>query len=378
LPGKKVVAYWVSDYEYDYDSQVYTINIPEKIRPFLIALKNSNNTSIPLYIYDVITSSYLCRLYEILYSFRNMRGGRVRYHDWTELRDQLGCDYEWKHFNNRILKKGQEVFTKSTSMSFTYNLTKKAKSKEVEGIEFIITINKPESIEEASNKPALFPELSPKEQQTTEDIKHTLLGWDIPMDTIERLLHNPFEFIESKEKRQEAEKKYQRLGYIWSKMEYVLRTENIKKSKASLFMAAIQYNYEQAASKQTPAAESGKKTFEAQRQQDFADIENERTTVRKQHHAVVVSVAENILSENAEFRKQVFDFARKQHANTYDISLPDEQLYNHSNPVFRTTVVHQAKKENPRLFKKVDDLLQEKLQELERREHLVRNRKYEE
>ncbi len=377
LPGKKVVAYWVSDYEYDYDSQVYTINIPEKIRPFLIALKNSNNTSIPLYIYDVITSSYLCRLYEILYSFRNMRGGRVRYNDWTELRDQLGCDYEWKHFNSRILKKGQEVFTKATSMSFSYNLVKKAKSKEVEGIEFIITINKPDALTESkdTNKPSLFPELSPKELQTAEDIKHTLLGWDIPMDIIERLLHNPFEFMENKEKRSEAEKKYQRLGYIWNKMEYVIRTDNIKKSKASLFMAAIQNNYESAAAKQA-LTDAGKKAFEAQRQQDFADIENERTTVRKQHHAVVVSVAENILSENSEFRKQVFEIARKQHATTYDMSLTDDLLYNHSNPVFRTTVVHHAKKENPKLFKKVDDLLQEKLAEMERRESLVRTRKF--
>lgn len=374
LPGKKVVAYWVSDYEYDYDSQIYTINIPEKIRPFLIALKNSNNTSIPLYVYDAITSSYLCRLYEILYSFRNMRGGRVCYNDWTELRDQIGCDYEWKHFNSRVLKKGQEVFQEATSMTFAYTPIKKAKSKEVQGLEFIITINKPDNLSGQTTLPALTAaDASPKELQTIEDIKHTLLGWDIPMETIERLLHDPFSFMENTEKRAEAQAKYQPLAYIWNKMEYVLRTENIKKSKASLFIAAVQHNYEPPTTKQT-TRDAAKKAFEAQRQQDFADIENERTNVRKQHHAVVVSIAENILSDNMEYRREIFDLARRQHAKSYDMGLSNELLYNHSNPVFRATVVHHAKKKNPALFKKVDDLLQEKLDELERRENIVRHR----
>ncbi len=375
LPGKKVVAYWVSDYEYDYETQEYTINIPEKIRPFLIALKNSNNTSIPLYVYDVINSSYLCRLYEILYSYRNMRGGRVKYHNWTELRDQIGCDYEWKHFNSRILKKGREVFPKVTSMSFTYSTIKKPKSKEVQGIDFVITINKPDAKVEGTNKPSLFPEPTPQEVQMVEDIKHTLLGWDIPMETIEKLLHNPFEFIDEKRKREEAREKYSRLEYIWGKMEYVINTENIKKSKASLFMASIQNNYESIAA-QNAITGAKKKAFEEKRQQDMADLENERTAVRKQHYAVVVSVVENILSEDTEYRQKIFELARKQYDSNYDMSLANEQLYRHSNPLFRTMVIHHTKKDHPKLFKKVDDILQQRLSELEQREAAVRNRKF--
>lgn len=377
VTGKKVVAYWVSDYEYDYETQEYTINIPEKIRPFLIALKNSNNTSIPLYVYDVINSSYLCRLYEILYSFRNMRGGRVKYYDWKELRDQIGCDYEWKHFNSRILKKGKETFPQTTSMSFEYKTTKKPKSKEIKGLEFVITINKPKATPAPTNKPSLFPEPTPQEVQMVEDIKHTLLGWDIQMDLIERLLHDPFVFIQDEAKREAAVKKYQRLNYIWHKMEYVLQTETIKKSKASLFMAAIKHNYESSAVKKAEAS-AKKKAFAEKRQQDMADIENERTAVRKQHHAVVVSVVENILSEDAAYRKKLFKMARRQHEGSYDMAQSDEQLYGHEKPFFRSTVIHQTKKDRPELFEKVDEILQSRLAELERRETEVRRRFFEE
>ena len=377
VTGKKVVAYWVSDYEYDYETQEYTINIPEKIRPFLIALKNSNNTSIPLYVYDAINSSYLCRLYEILYSYRNMRGGRVKYHQWTELRDQIGCDYEWKHFNSRILKKGMETFPKVTSMSFKYTPLKKAGSKEIVGVDFIITINKPVTKLEPTNKPTLFPEPTSQEVQMAEDIKHTLLGWDIPMDTIERLLHNPFEFIDEEQKRLETEQKYQRLEYIWNKMEYVLNTVNIKKSKASLFIAAIKHNYESNAAKEAVKG-AKKKAFEEQRQTDMADIENERTAVRKQHYAVMVSVVENILSEDTTYREKIFQLARKHHESSYEKTLSNEQLYSHSKPLFRTTVIHNTKKDHPKMFKKVDEILQQRLSELEQREAVVRNRKFEE
>jgi len=345
----------------------YVRTTPE-ITPFLVALHKGQFTTIPLQIYSQFKSKYLTRLYEQLYSNRSMRGGVKKYRLWTDLAQLCGWSgKKYSHFKNRVLVEGQQKFPSFTPLSFKFEEIKKQGSKAVEGLVFTITTQKPAT----ETNPPLFPQMSMRQLETIEEIRSQLVSWSVNHLTIEKLIEDPFQYIDDETIKAKVGQHYTKLNYLWEKMEYVVRAKSVK-DEAKYLMMAIKNNYKDKA--QTKAKEETKKKKSDEGQQaELASIENSIRIVRNEATIRRGDMAASVLEENPKLMEVLFTTAARKYR--YEESLDDLKNQFHKKGIFRYHIIQQITERFPKLFEVIDTKEKEQLQALEQQKRVVKQRK---
>lgn len=356
---KKTVIYWIASHSVDYETGKFQFEISKKMKPLLFALKG-NFSSIPLHIYNKFRSPYPSRMYEILYSYRHMRGNMVTYDDWETLQDQLGGSHaEYSNFKSRILNKTQQNLKKHTDLRFEYRELKKKGSRKVKGLELKVFYNKPlkeaATEEKQDSKLTLFSIIDTPydtDQELIAAIEKTLLGWGISQAITQRCIEDPFSFIENELIRTKVINQFRdnKLDYVWDKMEYTVQSEAVK-DEAPYFLAALKNNY-QSKKRKLQKKQLQKSREKEQREQLKIKLEKEKADLTQKYYDLFYSLMESVFKED----KAYFDFAIKEvkklpiSGYKIDKSLED----NLKGRVFRSNLLSFVKADQVDIFKTVE------------------------
>ncbi|MCB0516817.1 MAG: RepB family plasmid replication initiator protein [Bacteroidetes bacterium] len=347
--------YWTQSCVRDKKTGRFKVRMTEDIIPLIAALKGGNFTTVPLALYSQFKSKYLCRLYEILYSFRSMRGGEVVYKKWEELAAQTGWEgARYSHFKNRVLLEGERIFKERTPLICEITEIKKRGSRSVEGLQIKITTQNPHKPSDIS----LFPELSEDYDQAIKEIRYQLTAWLVSEIMIEKLLQNPFQFIEDEEVRAETQKKYRnKIDYLWEKMQYVAQAKSVK-DEAKYLMTAIKKNY---TSKQQlkEKLSAAKKAFHEQQAADLAALEQQVAAIKNRITLLRIEVGKELLHRNPEIKKEVFAEAAKKYAKDKNEQTLDEYFGNTN--FFTFDVLGQLQNKLPDKFEAINNAENEQL-----------------
>ncbi len=356
---EQMTIYWIGSHGYVPEKKSYWFKLTEDIEPFLLHLKG-NFSTFPLFIYQRLRrSSHLMRLFEVLYSYRNMRGGAVVYDHWEDLRDQIGAPYkQYGHFKDRVLKKALKELPEKTPIRFEYEEIKKTGSRKIEGLAFRVYIHKPFQMPETQQgqQAKLFDELgflTDAEQQLLEDILNSLRRWGIDESIIWQIVENPFTFIETVEVRQVVQTEYSRFEYIWNKIQYTLSVPNIAKSAAAYFMSALKNNYQsEALSKSLKNAKASVKRKKLE--QALNQIEDERASLNQKYSDLTHQVMEGIFESIPELKQNIFAQVKRNAPNWFNDNLSAEEQFD-KRQMFYAQVVQAIKKQHPDSFELIEN-----------------------
>jgi len=361
--------YWTQSCVRDKHTGKYRVRLTEDITPLVAALKGGNFTSIPLTIYSEFKSKYLSRLYEVMYSYRSMRGGVVKFNSWLELAQQVGWTGKvYGHFKNRVLKEAEQVFPKKTILSIEIEEIKRPGSRAVEGLRFTITTRNPTKKSEHS----LFPELSDNYEQAAKEVRHQLIAWSVDELVIEKLISDPFQYIKDEKEREKLRGAYTTpIDYLWEKMDYVGHANDVKQEAAYL-IKAIQHNY--TSKKQKKAKKTNeRKEFEKQKAADITDIEVQISNVRNQSILMRAEIISQMFEEDANLMESTLTIVA-QNNNRKETSIEElNQLFS-KRGFFRIQVLTHMQSAYPGPFKKIDITQQERLKELQEKLQKVKQR----
>lgn len=378
---EKFSTVWVHTHGMDLNTREYWFELTPRIRILLMALKKGFST-IPLYVYDRLKSAYLMRLLEVLYSYRNMRGGKIKYEKWQELRDQIGASHKnYGHFKNRILIPAFDTLPQKTPLRFEFEEIKAMKSRRVVGLIFTIYMHKPFETpkkEKITNVLTLFETEDKKptddQQQLAKDIEETLQGWGIPITKINEILDNPFTLIANEKAREGAKRNYKnRLDYIWSKIQYTINVQNIRTSEAAYFLSAIIQNYETKVEKKQLKNEVIKKIAE-QRQYELQQLEADRNTITDKYYELEKEIVQGVFKEHPNLKKELIQKAKERALSGYNIKKTDEENYN-AKTLFYCRVVGLLKNRFPKKFEPIEIEKEDKLKIFAQKEMEIKTRK---
>ncbi len=364
-------VYWTSSCVRDKRTGEYIVDLTPTISPFLVALKGLAHTSVPLALYSHLKSKYHARLYEILYSYRSMRGGVIKYEDWKELASQTGWEGEkYSHFKNRVLLTAQQVFPTTTTLSFGFSEIKKTGSRAVAGIEFKVNVVNP--VRENSPN-MLIPELSDDYNQAMQEIRYQLSAWSVSQAIIEKLIADPFQFIKDEKLLKKVREKYtHKINYLWEKMEYVAQAKEVK-DEAKYLMKAIQFNYVSKVQKAKKES-ADKKAFYNERDAKLAAIEREIAEIRGTAYQMTLDIVGRILDDNPELMEELFmQTARKQKRNKDSIGTLKMLFQSDRGMSFRASVINEVTKRHPEKFKQIKKSERETLEELNKKKIAVQS-----
>lgn len=362
---QKAVIYWIASHGVDKETGIYWFEIPKSMQPLLFAMKGSFS-SIPLHIYDQFRSPYPARMYEILYSYRNMKGRTIKYADWTKLQDQLGGDHkEYSNFKHRILLKCYEKLKERTDLRFEYEEIKKQGTRKVEGLILTVFYNKkPKNPETEEETITLFSMADATYDQDTENIRaieKTLLGWGISPEIIQDCIFDPFLFIKDSNKKEKALKDFKsnKIDYIWDKLEYTANAENVK-DEASFFLSAIKNNY--LSNKKNATNKKIKINKEkAELKQKKIELEEQIADLSKRYYSLFFSIMEELFKDE-EYLDSTVKKVRLLSHNGYKSELSLKE--NLKRDMFRYRVLGQVKKDNPTQFEPLEKEFNAKMDDL--------------
>jgi len=353
---KKAVIYWVGAHGIDMDTDTFWFEIPKSIHPFLFALKG-NFSSIPLHVYDLFRSPYPARMYEILFSYRNMKGREVIYPDWKSLQNQLGGKHDtYSNFKSSILKQCQKQLEERTDLRFEYEEIKKAKTRGVKGLKIFVFYNKKQN--ELVNKKdeyTLFSiaDHSNKYSENIKTIEKTLTGWGISPHTVQECIYDPFLFIKDEHLREHALNQYKesKIDYIWDKMEYTLNLETVK-DEASFFLSAIRNNYKNKKQKAEKAAKI-KNQRRNQSQQRKMELEQELNNFSDRYYDVIFKIMDGLLKNIKGYANKVLNKVKESPHNGFNIKYTLEENLEKT-IMFRFSVLAQVKLDYPEHFQQLE------------------------
>lgn len=354
--NKKAVIYWVGAHGNDMDTDTFWFEIPKSIHPFLFALKG-NFSSIPLHVYDLFRSPYPARMYEILYSYRNMKGREVVYPDWKSLQNQLGGKHDtYSNFKASILNQCQKQLEERTDLRFEYEEIKKAKTRGVKGLKLFVFYNKkPESTIPKKEEYSLFSiaDYSQKDSENIKTIEKTLTGWGISPHTVQECIYDPFLFIKDEPLRKEALDQYKesKIDYIWDKMEYTISSETVK-DEASFFLAAIRNNYRNKKQKAEKVAKI-KHQRKNQSQQRKMELEQELNDFSDRYYNVIFKIMDGLLKDEQGYSKRVLNKVKENPHNGFNTKYSLEENLDKT-IMFRFSVLAQVKQDYPEHFQQLE------------------------
>ena len=136
--GKKLQITVIASAEHDKDGIGVEIEISNKMRPYLFALKN-NFTSFGLEVATTLNSKYSKRLYEMLCQFRSTGLLRLTINelkDRFQLIDSKGNEQyaRWSSFERCVLKSSQIEINEKADFQFDYELKKRGRK--IVGVDF--------------------------------------------------------------------------------------------------------------------------------------------------------------------------------------------------------------------------------------------------
>lgn len=339
------------------------------LSPFIVALNKGNFTTIPLRIYSRFNSKYLARLYEELYSNRSMRGGIKKYDDWKTLARFCGWKGEkYSHFKNRVLLEGKKRFPTFSPLSFEFEEIKKPGTKMVQGLICTITTIKPK----ADSKPTLFPEMSGSTKEIVNEIRQQLIAWSVNYLTIEKLIENPFQYIDNATLKEKVRKEYDKYAYLWEKMKYVAQAKNVQ-DEAKYLIVAIKNNYTSKAQEQEKS-KAKRKAFDNERLAQLALAENHIKDIRNAAAILKADVTAAILDKDAELRDSIFARAARKSGYEHK-TLGELKMLFYEPGGFRHEVIARVKEKFPSEFVQIEKGEQQQLLELERRKREIKTRK---
>lgn len=363
---EKQTLYWIGAHGLNLKTQTYWFSIPKEMQPFLFALKD-NLSSVPLYVYEQLSSSYSPRMYELLFSYRNMRGGTVVFSSWQELQDIIGGKHTtYSNFKNRILKPTQKELTEKTFLSFDYIEGKKKGSRAIESLTIIVKYNYP--AQEANKVPikedkqlsllSLTEKPLEKNQEIESIIEKTLLSWGLSPDMIYQCITNPFTFIKDPEKREEAQNQYpNKYNYIWDKMTYTADKEGIKE-EASFFLSAIRNNYKHTKQLQKQQVKQQQKAKE-QQQQMLIMLENERETLLREYHELQLEVMDSLFANDSKYAQKAIKAVKRIKHSGYKTGLSENENVE-ENKFFRASLLSHVKQKQTDSFTELEKQCQAK------------------
>lgn len=349
----------------------YYVRVNPDFNPFISALTQGEFTTIPLRLYAQFGSKYMIRFYEELYSNRSLRGGIKRYKHWTDLAKCCGWDgTKYSHFKNRILLKGQEQFPTFTPLSFDFEEIKKKGTKIVQGLICTITTIKPK---ETGVAQTLFPEMSDTATMTRDEIYHQLVAWSVNPLTIEKLLSNPFQYIENATIAKKVKEKYDKLGYLWEKMEYVAHAQNIQ-DEAKYLIAAIKNNYTNKRQSQKKE-QADRIAFNKQQQAELATIEKEVGALHSMAINVRMEITIQILEGNPVLMEEIFKAVAQQY-DWHTLSIEELKVKFHQKTSFCHRVIDKLKEHFPDKFETIDASENKQLKALNKKKSNIRKKQY--
>lgn len=364
---QKATIYWIGAHGVNLETGDYWFDIPKAMQPFLFALKG-NFTSIPLYIYDKFRSPYPARMYEILYSYRHMKGGLVIYKTWQELQEQLGASHtEYSNFKHRILKKCQQLLEEHTNLRFEFKEIKEQGSRKVVGLKIWVYIQKKIKVE-LNKENTLFPAISDQEQSQQKEIinsiETTLLGWGVNFKTVKECLLDPFSFIEDQNELEKAKEQFKdnKIEFIWDKLEYTNQAQNIK-DEASFFLAAIKNNYQNKA-KRKKLEKVKKVEAVSKKNQEKIKLEQERQRLNKSYYRSFFTIMETLFIKEPVYYKYAIEETRKKPFSLYKQELTLEENMS-DGKIFRLNVLAFIQKDRPEEFGGLIEEFEEKIKQIE-------------
>lgn len=174
--GKKLQVTVIASAEHDKEGGGVEIEISNKMRPYLFALK-SNFTSFGLEVATSLNSKYSKRMYEMLCQFRSTGLLRLTISELKErfqLVDENGNEQyaRWSSFERCILKTAQIEINEKADFQFDYELRKRGRKIIAVDFEF----RKPIQVKEVTT-PSVQPtkievqQTDPRQQRTIERLK---------------------------------------------------------------------------------------------------------------------------------------------------------------------------------------------------------------
>jgi len=369
---EKMTIFWLGAHGVNKETGMHWFEIPKAMQPLLFALKG-NFSSIPLHIYDKFRSPYPARLYEILYSYRHMRGGLVHYKKWQDLQAQLGASHaEYSNFKLRVLKKSQKELADKTDLRFEYEELKKKGTRKVEGLKFRVFYNKKEILaadqiqkEETVTLFSMVGVEGDGDNEIIAGIRKTLLGWGIHQSVIQKCLQDPFIMIDDLEVRENAKSSFgaNKLNYLWDKMECTAQSKNIK-DEAAFFLAAVKNNYQQNSSTKEKVKENKKNRDAEVRLQTKIQLEQQRADLGEKYYGICFDIMNNIFKEDPAYLKSATDKARSIPHNYYNQKLSLAENISDKN-FFGFKVLSLIQKERPQFFGSFTKEYNEKMKQID-------------
>lgn len=172
--GKKLQITVIASAEHDKDGVGVEIEISNKMRPYLFALKN-NFTSFGLEVATSLNSKYSKRLYEMLCQFRStgiLRLTISELKDRFQLVDSEGNEQyaRWSSFERCVLKSSQIEINEKANFQFDYELKKRGRK--IIGVDFKFrkTLTIAPSVQDKAETPKISIDQSsdPKQPRTIE------------------------------------------------------------------------------------------------------------------------------------------------------------------------------------------------------------------
>jgi len=370
---EKQTLYWIGAHGVNLKTQTYWFSIPKEMQPFLFALKD-NLSSVPLYVYDQLSSSYSPRMYEILFSYRNMRGGIVVFSSWQELQSIIGGRHvTYSNFKNRILNPTQKELSEKTFLSFTYEEIKKKGSKGVHSLKVTVKYNYPKearnTVKTEENKALSLFSLPDKPLEKNQEveaiIETTLLSWGIDPDMIYQCLNDPFSLIKNPETKKTAQNAYpNKYNYIWDKMTYTAEKEGVKE-EASFFLAAVRNNYKNRKQRKKQQASQQKLIHEKHNQLLIA-LESERENLLRHYHSLKLHLMDELFSKDSDYAQATVEAVKRLKHSGYKDEFSADSNQN-DNKFFRASMLSQVKQERPNLFAHLEAECEQKRQAVEQK-----------